>query len=178
MIGRLLWLCQNRCYMHHLSWKALPLLWVLHLSKNNWLFQGPWIDFNYFPPFSKITRIHPHAAYSMLTHGISSKWSYLCRVTPSHALILIPLDNALRTELLPNLINHQWSWLCLLCVSYSAGWFGNKMFILDCREGTVVLLTCYFSSVASDSYPGTGWSIWTWHHQPTAGCQDNHPIQK
>lgn len=52
---------------------------------------------------SKIARSQPHAAYSALVHGLSSKWSYLCRVTPNISHLLIPLDTALRTELLPAL---------------------------------------------------------------------------
>ena len=53
-----------------------------------------------FCPYAKS---QPHAAYSALVHGLSSKWSYLSRVTPNISHLLIPLDFALRTELLPAL---------------------------------------------------------------------------
>ena len=52
---------------------------------------------------SEIARSQPHAAYSALVHGLSSKWSYLSRVTPNISHLLLPLDTALRTELLPAL---------------------------------------------------------------------------
>ena len=52
---------------------------------------------------SEIAKSQPHAAYSALVHGLSSRWSYLSRVTPNISHLLIPLDTALRTELLPAL---------------------------------------------------------------------------
>ena len=52
---------------------------------------------------SEIAKSQPHAAYSALVHGLSSRWSYLSRVTPNISDLLIPLDTALRTELLPAL---------------------------------------------------------------------------
>ena len=45
----------------------------------------------------------PHAAYSALNHGLSSKWTYLCRTTPNISQLMIPLDEILRTHLLPSL---------------------------------------------------------------------------
>ena len=52
---------------------------------------------------TEIAKSQPHAAYSALVHGLSSKWSYLSRVTPNISHLLIPLDFTLRTELLPAL---------------------------------------------------------------------------
>ena len=52
---------------------------------------------------SEIAVSQPHAAYSALTHGLSSKWSYLSRVTPNISHLLNPLDVALKTKLLPAL---------------------------------------------------------------------------
>ena len=52
---------------------------------------------------SEIAVSQPHAAYSALTHGLSSKWSYLSRVTPDISHLLDPLDIALKTKLLPAL---------------------------------------------------------------------------
>ena len=52
---------------------------------------------------SEIAVSQPHAAYSALTHGLSSKWSYLSRVTPNISHLLNPLDVALRAKLLPAL---------------------------------------------------------------------------
>ena len=50
----------------------------------------------------QIAVIQPHAAFSALTHGLKSKWTYLCRTTPDIGS-LKPLDDALRSVLLPAL---------------------------------------------------------------------------
>ena len=52
---------------------------------------------------SDIAKSQPHAAYSALTRGLSSKWTHLSRVQPSISDLLIPLDNTLRTQLIPAL---------------------------------------------------------------------------
>ena len=48
-----------------------------------------------------IAKTQPHAAYSALTPGLSSKWTYLCRTVPNISNFLKPLDDALRTKLFP-----------------------------------------------------------------------------
>ena len=45
----------------------------------------------------------PHAAFSALTHGLMSKWTYLSRTIPDIGPLLRPLDDALRSVLLPAL---------------------------------------------------------------------------
>ena len=50
-----------------------------------------------------IAKTQPHAAYSALTHGLSSKWTYLCRAIPNVSNLLKPLDDSLRTKLIPTL---------------------------------------------------------------------------
>ena len=45
----------------------------------------------------------PQAAYSALNHGLSSKWTYLSRTTPTIIHLMKPLDEILRTHLLPAL---------------------------------------------------------------------------
>ena len=52
---------------------------------------------------SEIASIQPHAAFAALTHGLSSKWSYVTRTTPSIGHLLQPLDAILRSTLIPNL---------------------------------------------------------------------------
>ncbi len=42
-----------------------------------------------------------HAAYSAITHGLLSKWTYLSRVVLNMSHLLIPLDNTLQTKLIP-----------------------------------------------------------------------------
>jgi len=43
----------------------------------------------------------PHAAHSAFTHGLVSKWSYLCRTTPDIGLLLRPLEASIRSTLIP-----------------------------------------------------------------------------
>ena len=38
--------------------------------------------------------------YTALTHGLQSKWTYLCRVIPNIGHLLSPLDEKLRSDLL------------------------------------------------------------------------------
>ena len=48
-----------------------------------------------------ITLTQPHAAYAAFTHGLTSKWTYLTRTPPSLGHLLKPLEDVIRTELLP-----------------------------------------------------------------------------
>ena len=48
-----------------------------------------------------IAKTQPHAAYSALTRGLSSKWTYLCRTISNISNLLKPLDDILRTKLIP-----------------------------------------------------------------------------
>lgn len=48
-----------------------------------------------------IAKTHPQAAYSALTHGFMSKCSYLIRTIPDISDLLLPLEDAIRQQLLP-----------------------------------------------------------------------------
>ena len=50
-----------------------------------------------------IAKTQPHAAFTALTHGLMSKWTYLSRTTPNIAPKMKPLDELLRAQLLPTL---------------------------------------------------------------------------
>ena len=50
---------------------------------------------------SEICSSQPHAAYAALTHGLSSKWSYLTRTIPNVRHHLQPLDNILWSVFIP-----------------------------------------------------------------------------
>ena len=50
---------------------------------------------------SDIAKSQPHATFSALTHGLLSKWTYLSRVVPDISHLLVPLDDVLRTNLIP-----------------------------------------------------------------------------
>ena len=52
---------------------------------------------------SEITSTQSHAAFAALTLGLSNKWSYVIRTTPSIGHLLQPLDAILRSTLIPNL---------------------------------------------------------------------------
>ena len=45
----------------------------------------------------------PHAVYSAIIHGFTSKWTYLCRTIPDIAELMKPLDHIIRTQLIPAL---------------------------------------------------------------------------
>ena len=49
------------------------------------------------PPF----RRHCHAAYSALTHGLSSRWRYVFRTVPNISVLLQPLEDVIRCTFLP-----------------------------------------------------------------------------
>ena len=53
---------------------------------------------------SEIAMSQPHASFTALTHGLQSKWTYLCRVIPNIGHLLSPLDEKLRSDLLSALI--------------------------------------------------------------------------
>ena len=46
----------------------------------------------------------PHAAFSALTHGLTSRWTYLSRTIPDIGPLLRPLDDTLHSVLLPALM--------------------------------------------------------------------------
>ena len=52
---------------------------------------------------STIVSTQPHAAYSALTHGLSSKWTYLSRTTPDIGHHLQLLEDIIRSDLIPNI---------------------------------------------------------------------------
>ena len=52
---------------------------------------------------AEIADSQPHAAYGAITQGVASKWSYLSRTTPDINHLLEPIENAIRTTLLPKL---------------------------------------------------------------------------
>ena len=52
---------------------------------------------------SIIANTHPQAAYAAFTHGIVGKWTYLARTTPNIGPLLQPLEDIIRTKLLPAL---------------------------------------------------------------------------
>ena len=52
---------------------------------------------------AKITSSRPHAAYTALMHGLTSKWSYLSRTIPDISDLFLPLKHAIHYDLLPAL---------------------------------------------------------------------------
>ena len=55
---------------------------------------------------SLIAATQPHAAYTVLTHGFSSKWKYFLRTNPHIGDLLSPLELEIRQHFLPTLIPH------------------------------------------------------------------------
>ena len=56
---------------------------------------------------SSIAESQPHAAYASLTHGLSSKWSYLSRTVPNISHLLQPLEDTLKSKLIPQLTGKE-----------------------------------------------------------------------
>ena len=54
-----------------------------------------------------ITESQPHAAYSALTHGLTSKWNHLSRTTPGIESFLQPVEDVIKTTLLPKLFGRD-----------------------------------------------------------------------
>ena len=52
---------------------------------------------------SSIAETQPHVAYAALTHGLISKWMYLTRTVSNIGHLLQPLEDVLRTQLIPAL---------------------------------------------------------------------------
>ena len=50
---------------------------------------------------SNIAKSQPHAAFAALTNGLLNKWTHLSRVQPHFCHLLTPLDDVLKTELIP-----------------------------------------------------------------------------
>ena len=52
---------------------------------------------------SSIAETHPQAAYACFTHGLVSKWTYFTRSMENISHLLQPLEDTIRTKLLPTL---------------------------------------------------------------------------
>ena len=52
---------------------------------------------------TSIAETQPHAAYAAITHGLASKWNYISRTTPNIGNLLNPIEDTLRTKLIPKL---------------------------------------------------------------------------
>ena len=46
----------------------------------------------------------PHASFTVLTHGLISKWSFLSRTTPNIGVLLEPLEITIRSKLIPAML--------------------------------------------------------------------------
>ena len=55
---------------------------------------------------SSIARTQPHAAYSALTHALTGRWTFLARTSPGLGQYLQPLEDMLRSRLIPALTGH------------------------------------------------------------------------
>jgi len=52
---------------------------------------------------SEIAESQPHAAYCAFTHGVSSRWLYICCTVPGISSCLQPLDNAICQVFIPTI---------------------------------------------------------------------------
>ena len=91
---------------------------------------------------SLIAKIQPHAAYSALTHGLLSKWTYLCHTIPNIGDLLKPLDHILQNELIPALTGRPPLGVCSLCSASKNGWAGDTDSFQASRPRVSIILTC------------------------------------
>ncbi len=52
---------------------------------------------------TSFAKSQPHAAYSAITKGLQSNWSYITRTTPNISHLLQPLEDMIRRKLIPEL---------------------------------------------------------------------------
>ncbi len=67
---------------------------------------------------------HPHAVYAAFTHGMVGKWTYVARTTPNIGRLLQPLEDIIKTKLLPALSGKPASERDLLALSARLGTIG------------------------------------------------------
>ena len=58
---------------------------------------------------ARIARTQPQAAYTVLTQGLSSRWTYLLRCQSCPQTSLEGLDGVLTDEFIPSMIGHQFA---------------------------------------------------------------------
>ena len=51
----------------------------------------------------KLSKVHPHAAYSAFTHGLCNKWIYFLRTIPEISFFLRPLEVVISSKFIPAL---------------------------------------------------------------------------
>ena len=56
---------------------------------------------------SEIAKPEPHAAYTALTKGAMSQWTYFMRTTKDISILMAPLEEKLRTKLIPELVGEE-----------------------------------------------------------------------
>ena len=68
---------------------------------------------------AKIAESQPHAALATLNHGMTSKWTYVCRTIPEIDDLLRPLDEVIHQHFIPVITGHppcsplEWQLLAL-----------------------------------------------------------------
>ena len=60
---------------------------------------------NELHPLADFAKTQPHAVYSAFTHGIFSQYTYFMRTIPGMHKFIKPIDEVIRLELLPALLN-------------------------------------------------------------------------
>jgi hypothetical protein len=92
-----------------------------------------------------IAKTEPHTAYSALTHGLMSKWTYIMRTTPEASSLLTPLEDILRHKFIPAITGRR-----------SITDVERELFALPCRLGGLGIPN---PTIVSDSYYNTSFEI-------------------
>ena len=117
---------------------------------------------------SQVAGLHPQVALSLLTHGITSKWSYLIRTVNGVAPLLQPLQEAIRHKLLPNITErHDLNDLehCLLTLPAKRGGLGipDVIATTNLEYHNSVRITSSLTELIESSH--SGYDDKTWNAQ-------------
>ena len=116
---------------------------------------------------SEIAKSQPHAAFTALTHGLMSKWTYISRVTPNIGDELSLLDDVLRSELIPAFTGRPLALYALH--TRLGGRSGDKNPLQSCSRRTKILPACHLLS--QGAHPQ---GVWPRNHCQTTTKQDYH----
>ena len=100
------WSLQHFCWVRsecHPWWQAIPWCsdWFPRICWRICEFQSASAWSSGINILSDIAKSQPQAAFSALTHGLLNKWTYLNCVVPDISHLRVPLDDVLRTNLIP-----------------------------------------------------------------------------
>ena len=99
-----------------------------------------------------ISLSQPQSAFSALTHGVMNRWNYVFQTCPNIDTLLFPLEEAIRTVLLPSITGQDApndtlrDLFALLCCLGGLG-IPNPSLVPTAQYSNSVLVCVYLSSI-------------------------------